>query len=453
MSKRLPVVAVVGRPNVGKSTFFNRVLGDRIAIVDDTPGVTRDRNFARADWAGREFYLVDTGGVIEDSDEPMDRAIREQALAAVEEADVILFLVDGKVGVHPLDEKLSEVLRKTQTPVVVVVNKMDNLPADQSHLDFWSLGMGEPLPVSAISGKGSGNLLDVVNANLPAADELEEEEGTIRIAVVGKPNVGKSSFVNRLFGEERSVVSEVAGTTRDPIDSTMKYHGMDLIFVDTAGLRRQSRVKDSLEYYSALRTSRVVIEADVCIVLVDATEEVSHQDLRIIEQAWEASCSVILVANKWDLVEKETMTAPNYVKSLNARVPDTKWVPIVFTSALTGQRIRKILDVVIETYEGRSRRIPTSEVNEVLERIVAKQHPPHSRGRWVKLKYATQISISPPEFLIFSNLPKEVPANYVRFIYNTFREKWGFTGSPIRIRLKQSKSEGRGDGRHEGRSE
>jgi GTP-binding protein len=448
MSRRLPVVAVVGRPNVGKSTFFNRVLGKRIAIVDDTPGVTRDRNFSRADWAGRDFYLVDTGGVIEDSDEPMDRAIREQALAAVEEADVILMLVDGKVGVHPLDEKLSEVLRKADKPVLLVVNKMDNLPTDQGHLDFWSLGMGEPHPVSSISGKGSGNLLDVVNANLPDADELEDEEGVIRIAVVGKPNVGKSSFVNRLFGEERSVVSEIPGTTRDPIDSTMKYHGLDLIFVDTAGLRRQSRVKDSLEYYSALRTSRVVIEADVCIVLIDATDDVTHQDLRIIEQAWEASCSVILVANKWDLVSKETMTAPNFSKTLNARVPDTKWVPIVFTSALTGQRVRKILELVVETFESRSRRIPTSEVNEVLERIVAKQQPPHSRGRWVKLKYGTQISTAPPEFLIFSNLPKEVPANYVRFIYNTFREKWGFVGSPIRIRLKQTKRESKKEGRH-----
>lgn len=445
MSHRLPVVAVVGRPNVGKSTFFNRVLGDRIAIVDDTPGVTRDRNFAKADWAGRHFYLVDTGGVIEDSDEPMDRAIREQAHAAMEEADVILFLVDGKVGVHGLDEKLSEVLRKNQAPVLLVVNKMDNWPADQSHLDFWSLGMGEPYPVSAISGKGSGDLLDVVKANLPDAEELEVVEGTIRIAVVGKPNVGKSSFVNKLFGEERSVVSPIPGTTRDPIDATMKYHGMDLIFVDTAGLRRQSRVKESLEYYSTLRTSRVLIEADVCIVLIDATEDVSHQDLRIIEQAWEASASVVLVVNKWDLVEKETMTAPNFIKALHARVPDTKWVPIVFTSALTGQRVRKILDVIVETYEGRSRRIPTSEVNEVLEGIVRRQHPPHSRGRWVKLKYATQISTAPPEFLIFSNLPKEVPANYVRFIYNTFREKWGFDGSPIRIRLKQSPNESRNE--------
>jgi len=439
VSQRLPVIAVVGRPNVGKSTFFNRVLGARVAIVDDRPGVTRDRNFARADWAGHHFFIVDTGGVVEDSDERMDRSIRSQALAAVEEADVILFLVDGQVGVHPLDEKLAEVLRKSQTPVILVVNKMDNWPKDQTHLDFWSLGMGDPQPVSAISGKGSGDLLDRVIEELPDAPEPDPKENEIRIAVVGKPNVGKSSFVNKLFGEERAVVSDVAGTTRDPIDSRMTYHGRDLIFVDTAGLRRQARVKDSLEYYSALRTARVVAEADVCVVLVDGTEEIHHQDLRIIDQAWEAGSAIVLVVNKWDLVEKETMTAPHLVASLNARVPDTKWIPIIFTSALTGLRVRKILDMVVEAWEERRRRIPTPEVNEVLEGLVARQRPPHSRGRWIKMKYATQVDTEPPEFLVFTNLPKDVPANYIRYIYNNFREAWGFVGSPLRIRLKRSK--------------
>ena len=281
----IPVVAVVGRPNVGKSTFFNRVIGGRVAIVDSRPGVTRDRNFAKADWAGRRFFLVDTGGIIEGSDEPLDRAIREQAYAAVQEADVILFLVDGKAGVHPLDERLAEILRKSGPQVLLVVNKMDNLPNDPGHLDFWSLGMGDPMPVSAISGKGSGDLLDAIVTRLPEHTGTPEDEGVVRVAVVGNPNVGKSSFVNRLFGEERAVVSEIAGTTRDPVDSQMQYHDKTLVFVDTAGLRRQSKVRDSLEYYSALRTAKVVREADVCLVLVDATEPIHVQDLKVVEQA------------------------------------------------------------------------------------------------------------------------------------------------------------------------
>lgn len=437
---RLPVVAVVGRPNVGKSTFFNRVLGSRIAIVDDQPGVTRDRNFGKADWGGRSFFIVDTGGVIEGSDEPLDRAIRQQAMAAVTEADLILFLVDGKAGVHPLDEKLAEVLRKADKPVLLAVNKMDNLPSDTGHHDFWSLGMGEPWPVSSVSGKGSGDLLDQVVARLPEAQEGEGDEGTIRVAVVGKPNVGKSSFVNRLFGEERMVVSDIAGTTRDPVDTPFKYHGKTLVFVDTAGLRRQSKVKDSLEYYSALRTERVVREADVCVVLVDASEgELHHQDIRIAEQAWEAGAGVILVVNKWDLVEKETNTAPDYEKQTRLRFPFLSWVPFVFASALTGQRVRKTLDLILEVAEERQRRIDTSEVNEVLGELQRRQPAPHHRGRPVKLKYGTQVTTAPPTFALFANYPKEVPEHYIRFLLNGFRERWPFTGVPLRLRIRGSR--------------
>jgi len=316
-----PIVAIVGRPNVGKSTFFNRVIGQRLAIVDDQPGVTRDRNFSETDWAGTRFFAVDTGGMIEGSDVPLDREIRKQALLAITEADVILFLVDGQVGIHPLDEGIAELLQKTSTPVVLVVNKMDNLPRDVGHLDFWSLGMGDPIPVSAISGKGSGDLLDAIVAKLPKHPGVPQEEGVVRVAVVGKPNVGKSSFVNRLFGEERVVVSEIPGTTRDPVDSEMQYHDKSLVFVDTAGLRRQSKVKDSLEYYSALRTAKVVRGADVCLVLVDATEPIHIQDLRVVEQAWEAGAAVILVANKWDLVEKDHQTAAQFEKALRQRAP------------------------------------------------------------------------------------------------------------------------------------
>jgi GTP-binding protein len=436
----MPVVAVVGRPNVGKSTFFNRVVGRRVAIVDDRPGVTRDRNFARADWAGRGFFVVDTGGVIEGSDEPLDRAVRQQALAAVQEADVILFLVDGKVGVHPLDEKLAEVLRKADRTVILVANKIDNLPTDTSHHDFWSLGMGEPIPLSAISGNGSGDLLDRVVAALPEAPPSELEEGTIRVAVVGKPNVGKSSFVNRLFGEDRVVVSEVAGTTRDPVDTPMRFRGRSLVFVDTAGLRRQSKVKDSLEYYSSLRTDRVVREADVCVLLVDGSEgELTHQDVRIAELAWDAGAAVVLVVNKWDLVEKETNTAPHFEKQVRERFPFLAWVPIVFSSALTGQRVRKVLDLVLEVHEQRVRRVETHEVNEVLEALVRKQPPPHHRGRPVKLKYGTQVATAPPTFALFVNYPKAVPDHYIRYLQNGFRARWSFTGSPLRLRIRGSR--------------
>ncbi len=437
-SKGIPVVAVVGRPNVGKSTFFNRVVGGRVAIVDDRPGVTRDRNFAKADWAGRQFFLVDTGGIIEGSDEPLDRSIREQAYAAVQEADVILFLVDGKAGLHPLDERLAEILRKSGQSVLLVVNKMDNLPNDSGHLDFWTLGMGNPIPVSSISGKGSGDLLDAIVAKFPEQTDTPKDEGVIRVAVVGKPNVGKSSFVNRLFGEERAVVSEVAGTTRDPVDSRMQYHDRTLVFVDTAGLRRQSKVKDSLEYYSALRTAKVVRGADVCLVLVDATEPIHVQDLRVVEQAWEAGAGVILVANKWDLVEKDHMTAPQFEKDIRLRAPFLKWVPVMFTSALSGQRVRKCLDLILEVQDTRHERIPTAEVNQALEAILRHQPPPHSRGRRVKLRYGTQVSTAPPTFVFFANLPKALPDHYIRYVHNSLRERWGFVGSPVRIRFREN---------------
>jgi GTP-binding protein len=441
MASKFPVVAVVGRPNVGKSTFFNRVIGKRIAIVDDQPGVTRDRNFFKTDWAGRDFFLVDTGGVIEGSDDHLDKAIRKQVLAALDEADLILFLVDGQTGVHPLDERLGETLRKERRPVLLVVNKMDGFPEDSSHLDFWRLGLGEPIPVSAISGKGSGDLLDKVVTGLPSmSDEIASSEG-LRIAVIGKPNVGKSSFINCLFGEERVLVDDKAGTTRDPIDTVFRYKGDDLVFVDTAGLRRQSRVKESLEYYSALRTERVVREVDVCLVLMDATEPVHVQDVKIAEKAWTAGAGIVLVVNKWDLVEKDQNTSSKFETDLRNRAPFLQWAPVIFTSALSGQRVRKCLESVLEVERARCRRIPTSEVNSVMKKIVGRQPPPHSRGRAVNLKYATQISVTPPTFLIFSNLPKAIPDHYIRYIHNSFRNQWGFIGSPIRIRLKTGDGE------------
>lgn len=441
MRRELPVIAVVGRPNVGKSTFFNRVVGERLAIVEDIPGVTRDRHFAKADWVGHHFYLVDTGGIEPDSDEPMAAAIRDQVLAAIEEADVIVFVVDGKAGVHPLDERIASLLRKTQRPVVLVVNKMDRLPEDLGHHDFWALGLGEPLPVSAISGKGSGDVLDAIVAHLPETPVEVAEDEALYVAVIGKPNVGKSSFVNRLLGEERMVVSDVAGTTRDSIDTPFRYHGRTIVFIDTAGLRRQARIEESVEFYSSLRTERAIDRADVCLLLVDASEPVHNQDLRIAEKAWKAGCGLIVVANKWDLVEKDDKTAIAYEKHLRESARFLRWVPIIFTSAVTGQRVQKTLELILEVAAERSRRIPTHEVNDVVRQLANRQPPPHFRGNPVNLLYATQVRTSPPTFVIFTNYPKAIPENYIRFLDNGFRDHWGFAGVPIRILFRGRREE------------
>lgn len=433
----LPVVAVVGRPNVGKSTFFNRAIGRRVAIVDGTPGVTRDRNFGQADWTGKDFFLVDTGGVVEGSDRTIDRLIRKQAMAAVTEADVVLFLVDAKTGVHPLDQRLAEVLRGADKPVLLAANKADNHPNDQSHLDFWALGMGEPHPVSAVAGRGLGNLFDALIPLLP------DEEGApasddLRVAVIGKPNAGKSSLVNRLFGQDRVMVSDVPGTTRDPVDLPLKYHGLNLTFVDTAGLRRHARMKDSIEYYCSLRTARVVREADVCLVVVDSAEGLHVQDIKVAETAWDAGCGVVMVCNKWDLVEKDSRTSVEFQRDAVRRAPFLGDVPFLFASALTGLRIRKTLDLVLEVAERRRQHIGTAEVNEAVESAARRQPPPHARGRPVRLKYATQARTAPPTFIVFSNLPDEIPEHYRRYVVNSLRARWDFRGVPIRLRLRKS---------------
>jgi GTPase len=435
VKRRLPVVAVIGRPNVGKSTFFNRVLGQRRAIVEDVPGVTRDRNFARAEWNNRTFYLVDTGGLEPDSEEPMPVAIRQQVESALAEADVIVFMVDGQTGPHADDVGIATMLRRRNRPVVLAVNKLDRIPHEIAHHDFWTLGLGEPYPVSSVVGKGSGDLLDVIVDTLPEV-EAEEEDGALHVAVIGKPNVGKSSFVNRLLGEERMVVSEVPGTTRDSIDTPFRYHDRDLIFIDTAGLRRQARIDAGLEYYSALRTERAIERADVCLLLVDATEPVHVQDLKIAEKAWKAGCGLIIVANKWDLVEKETNTAVEFERTLHQRSPSLKWVPVLFSSALTGQRVRKALDLVVEVAENRETRIATRAVNDVLRQLVERTAPPQYRGHPIKMFYATQVAVKPPVFVIFTNQPDGVPEHYMRYLSNGFRAAWQFMGSPLRLRLR-----------------
>ena len=434
----LPVVALIGRPNVGKSHLFNRVIGDSSAIVSDEAGTTRDRHFAEAEWNGRSFWLVDTGGLVEDSDLPMDKAIRQQVMQAVEEADLLLFVVDAKVGVHPSDARILDLLRQRAKPWLLVANKVDN-PEHSDFYEFYRLGVEEVFPVSASNGKGSGDLLDAVVGNIPEASE--ERPAAVRIAVIGRPNVGKSSLVNRLLGEERLVVSDVSGTTRDAIDAPMRYHDTDLIFVDTAGLRRQSKIDDGVEFYSSLRTRKAIDSSDVCVLMVDATEGLQNQDLKIATMAWEAGRGLILVVNKWDLYEDKTeKSADTFRKEAVEKVPYFAFIPFLFTSAKTGQRITKILDLVLAVQGERTRRISTSQVNDALEAMIARRQPLQAAGREVKLNYATQVETEPPTIAIFGNHPELVPEHYVRFLHNGFRERWGFTGSPLRLVLRRKSS-------------
>jgi GTP-binding protein len=372
----------------------------------------------------------------------MTDAIRRQVEAAIAEADLLVFMVDGLLGPHPLDHRIAGLLRRTSRPVVLVVNKLDRLPEETAQHEFWELGLGEPHPVSSVQGRGSGDLLDVIVAHLPPAESEEPDEQALYIAVVGKPNVGKSSFVNRLLGEERMVVSEVPGTTRDSVDTPMRYHSRQLVFVDTAGLRRHARIERGLEYFSALRTERAIERADVCLLLLDGTEPVHVQDLKIAEKAWRAGCALVVVVNKWDLVAKETNTAVQYERELRQRARAMQWVPILFASALTGQRVRRVLDLALEVAAARSRRIGTSEVNDVLRQLAIRRPPPHFRGMPVKLLYATQVAVKPPTFVVFTNQPKGVPEHYLRYLHNGFREAWTFQGSPLRIRLRGRRREG-----------
>lgn len=438
---RLPTVVIVGRPNVGKSTLFNRVLAQRLAIVDGRPGVTRDRIFACAEWSGRRFLLADTGGIVEGGDGTMERAVRSQTLSAVAEADLLVFVVDAKAGPHPLDEALVALLRRSERPVILAVNKLDNLPFDHSHQDFWSLGLGEPLGISALSGKGSGDLLDRVVAELPETDSRSNGGGAtgLRLAIVGRPNVGKSSIVNRILGEDRTVVHSAAGTTRDAVDSSFRYCGRPMALVDTAGLRRKAKVDDDLEFYSAIRTQRAVYDSDVCAAVVDATDPLNAQDMRVLRLAWDAGKGLVLLVNKWDLVRKDAMTAPRLERDMRSRAPFLDWVSMVFVSALTGQRVRKVLDLALAAEGERQRRIPTSEVNEVLGALVARRPPPVHRGRSVKIRYATQAVVRPPTFAVFANYPQAVPDHYVRYLRNGFRASWAFTGSPLRVRLRSDR--------------
>ena len=433
MSK--PTVAIVGRPNVGKSTLFNRIIGGRPAIVSEQPGTTRDRHFGDAEWQGRRFWVVDTGGLLPESDDSMDRAIRQQVDFALAESEVVLFVVDGREGLNPVDKAIAERLRRAKRPVVLAVNKLDDLERSTAQYDFYQLGFGDPQGVSASVGKGSGDLLDAVVERLPPFDPAEAEE-TIAVAVVGRPNAGKSSLVNRLLGEERHLVAPDAGTTRDAIDSLLRYRGKNLNFIDTAGLRRRAKVEDDLEFYSTLRTERAIERAQVCVLVVDATLGMHNQDLRIATEAWENGCGLIVVVNKWDLVEeKDANTARRGQEELIAKAPFLQYVPFVYVSALTGQRVRKILDLILEVAEGREQRVPTAEVNRVLTTLLERNAPPQKPGEEVKLLYASQIAVAPPTFAIVSNRPDDVPDAYQRYLLHGFRAAWPFSCSPLRLKF------------------
>ena len=430
----IPVVAIIGRPNVGKSALFNRIMGENTAIVSEEAGTTRDRHFGRAEWNGRAFWLVDTGGLTDDNRLAMDFEIRRQVSLAIEEADLLLFIVDAKAGLHPNDSRVLDLMRNAKKPWLLVANKVDD-PSATDFYEFFELGAGDPFPVSAGNGKGSGDLLDEIVKQLPEGASPEPQ--LLRVAVIGRPNVGKSSFVNRLLGEERLVVNDKAGTTRDAIDTPYKYHGRDLVFVDTAGLRRQSRVEDGIEFYSALRTRRAIESSDICVILLDAVDGLHNQDLKIAQLAWDAGRALILVVNKWDLREKDGKTAQKFEKESREKAPFLKWVPFLFTSALTGQRVTKVLDVIMEVEGERAKRISTSQINDGLQQLLARLQPPQAAGREVRLLYATQIETSPPTIAVFGNHPELVQENYIRFLHSGFRELFGFTGNPLNVIMRR----------------
>lgn len=437
-----PIVAIVGRPNVGKSTLFNNLIGDRIAIVDDMPGVTRDRLYRETEWNGVEFVVVDTGGLEPRNNEFMMTKIKEQAEVAMNEADVILFVVDGKSGVNPLDEEIAYILRKKQKPIILCVNKIDNFLQQQDDVyDFWGLGFEHLIPVSGAHKVNLGDMLDMVTEMIEKIDLPEEEEDVLKLAIIGKPNAGKSSLVNRLSGEERTIVSDIAGTTRDAIDTIVQYKDNKYMIIDTAGIRRKSKVEESLEYYSVLRAIKTIKRADVCILMLDGKEGLTEQDKRIAGIAAEELKPIVVVVNKWDLVDKNKVSMKSMKEELYAELPFLSYAPIEFVSALTGQRTTKILEISDTIYEEYTKRISTGLLNTVLKEAVLMNNPPTRKGRVVKINYATQVSSAPPKFVLFCNYPELIHFSYARYIENKFREAFGFDGSPILISFEKKNAE------------
>ncbi|MEX2602342.1 MAG: ribosome biogenesis GTPase Der [Balneolaceae bacterium] len=432
-----PTVSIVGRPNVGKSTFFNRLVGRRDAIVHDEYGVTRDRHYGESFWNGRTFTVIDTGGYLPNEADVIYAGVREQADIAIAESDLILFVVDVETGITPLDESVAQMLRKQEKPVLVVANKSDNEFRSQSSVEFYSLGLDQIFPVSSISGTGTGELLDEVIRLLPEK-EVEKEADYPKIAFVGRPNVGKSSMVNALLKNERCIVTDIPGTTRDSINSYLKYQDKSFILVDTAGLRKKAKVKENVEFYSNVRTDRALRECDVAVLLVDAMQGFEEQDKRILREAERFNKGILIVLNKWDTVpDKETNLFEEFCRYVYDRIPKMQYIPIITVSALTGQRVEKILDKSIEIIEERNKKIKTSVLNDFMGKIIKEQPLPMKRGNELKIQYAVQVKESPPVFKFFMNHPEEMPDNYRRFLERKLRETFGFTGVPITMIFRQ----------------
>lgn len=441
-----PIVAIVGRPNVGKSTLFNRLVGERRAIVQDEPGTTRDRVYGTTDWGGIEFTVVDTGGLLDDREilsaslSEIARHTQDQATSAIGEADVIVFVVDAKAGLTAGDHEVADALRRADKPTILAANKADSLDRRDSAVDFYNLGLGDPIPISAYHGGGTGDLLDRVVEALPEAEEEEETEGP-RIAIAGRPNVGKSRLLNALLGQERAIVSDVPGTTRDSLDTVIEWAGQPLTLIDTAGIRRRGRVEQGIERYSVLRSMRSIDRSDVVLLVIDATEEFTAQDLHIAGYVEEQKKGLVVVVNKWDLVEKDTHTMDDYRAKAKSALDFMPYAPLVFISAKFGQRVQQVLEAALIVVGEREKRVSTGSLNKLLKDAVAK-HPPASRpGKWLKFFYATQADASPPTFVFFCNDPEHIHFSYRRYLENELRGEYGFVGTPIRMSFRSRQSD------------
>jgi len=424
-----PTVAIIGKPNVGKSTFFNYIVGSRISIVEDTPGVTRDRVYAETNWRGRNFTVVDTAGIEPESDDTIISQMREQAKIAIDIADVILFLTDVKQGVTAADQEIAIMLKKSKKPVVLVCNKADNMSRDRNEIyEFYNLGMGEPYPVSAANALGIGDVLDALYENFPEKNDDEDDDGRIKVAVIGKPNVGKSSLINKILGENRTIVSNIAGTTRDAIDTEYENEYGKYVLIDTAGIRRKSKVSESIEKFSIMRTLLAIERADVCLMMIDANEGVTDQDAKIAGEAHEAGKGIIIVVNKWDEYEKETGTLEKYKKDIYAKLSYLSYAPVIFISAKTGQRVDKLFNMINNVAEQNAMRVSTATLNQVINEAIAIVQPPTDKGKRLKILYGTQVSTKPPTFVIFVN-NKEL----FHFSYERIRKEFGLEGTPVRI--------------------
>jgi len=434
---RLPVVVIIGRPNVGKSTLFNRLVRRREAIVDDRPGVTRDRKSATVEWHGAAFELVDTGGYLPVSSDVFLASIREQVNQAIREADVLIFLTDAAEGVTPVDQEIAQIVRSSQKPVLLVVNKADNERLEQSVYDFYELGLEDPIPVSAEQGRRIGDLLETIVARLPRKVEKPEPAEAVHLAVIGKPNVGKSSFVNRLLGEEKVLVTDIPGTTRDSVDAAFRYFGHEFILIDTAGLRKKSRIRDAIEYFSTVRTIRSIERSDVTVVMIDAAEGLTHQDKAVLAQAVARKKGIVLAVNKWDLLKKDSQTLAEYEKKLKQQLANMDYIPILMISCKTGLRVQQVLQTALAVYKERQKRVSTAELNEKIGTILREQPPLVKDARPIKVHYLTQVRSAPPVFALFTNRPKAIAANYKRFVEKKIRQQFGFLGVPITLAVRK----------------